>query len=82
VTSVDSLGPRERAALADVIAMCEELVARARGLVAAGARPIDAVSEVFLTSDPKAIAGVAIVSVLGALDANPAERSFPGALTN
>jgi hypothetical protein len=82
MTTVDSLGPHERAAFDDVVALCDELIARARALVAAGARPLDAVAEVLLTSDPRAVAGVAMVSVLAALDANPTDGRSPAALTN
>ena len=80
MTVAGSLRVDERAALDDIVAMCEELVARARIRVAAGARPLDAIAEVFLASDPRAIAGVALVSVLGALDAEATNRRFPTAV--
>jgi predicted metal-dependent enzyme (double-stranded beta helix superfamily) len=80
VTIVDSLRGDERVALDDVVAMCDELIARARALVATGARPLDAVAEVLLTSDPRAVAGVAMVSILAALDTHHTDRRSTAAL--
>ena len=79
---VDSLGAAERAALQDVVDMIEDLMDRARTLVAAGSRPIDAVTEVLTTSDPRATAAAAMLAMLAALDLEANQRRPTPELTH